>query len=137
MDLAGAVRVTNNSGEDYENAQVRLVVGVIRLVQNVADLAKAGRPGPLQPQPVPSAATTAPAPQAVRAVMLNMAEESIQARPAEITKEGISEYFLYTVEGRDTIPTGWSKRLPSFKARDVPIVSYYKFEQERWGDQVI
>src|SRR5688572_32960697 len=25
MDFAGAVRVTNNSGEDYENAQVRLV----------------------------------------------------------------------------------------------------------------
>src|ERR1041385_102600 len=32
MSLSGAVRVTNNSGEDYENAQVRLVVGVIRLV---------------------------------------------------------------------------------------------------------
>src|SRR5512141_2154088 len=36
MSLAGAVRVTNNSGEDYENAQVRLVVGVIRLVEDIA-----------------------------------------------------------------------------------------------------
>jgi len=27
MNLSGQVRVTNNSGEDYENAQVRLVVG--------------------------------------------------------------------------------------------------------------
>ena len=40
MTLAGAVRVTNNSGEDYENAQVRLVVGVIRLVEKIADLAQ-------------------------------------------------------------------------------------------------
>src|SRR5688572_18424300 len=45
MNFAGAVRVTNNSGEDYENAQVRLVVGVIRLVQEIADLARAGKPG--------------------------------------------------------------------------------------------
>src|SRR5881628_467665 len=40
MGLAGYVRVNNNSGEDYENAQVRLVVGVIRLVENIANLAR-------------------------------------------------------------------------------------------------
>ena len=40
MTLAGAVKVTNNSGEDYENAQVRLVVGVIRLVEEIAALAR-------------------------------------------------------------------------------------------------
>src|SRR6185369_10029346 len=34
MTLSGAVRVTNQSGEDYENAEVRLVVGVIRLVED-------------------------------------------------------------------------------------------------------
>src|SRR5512136_872972 len=43
MTLAGAVRVTNNSGEDYENAQVRLVVGVIRLVEDIAKLARPQR----------------------------------------------------------------------------------------------
>src|SRR5712672_2116730 len=47
MNLAGQVRITNNSGEDYENAQVRLVVGVIRLVEEIAELARAGRPGPV------------------------------------------------------------------------------------------
>src|SRR5512134_1179024 len=40
MTLAGAVRVTNKCGEDYENAQVRLVVGVIRLVEEIAALAR-------------------------------------------------------------------------------------------------
>src|SRR5438094_2849092 len=43
MDLAGFVRVNNNSGEDYENAQVRLVLGVIRLVEEIAQLAQDGR----------------------------------------------------------------------------------------------
>ena len=49
----------------------------------------------------------------------------------------LSEYFLYTIEGKDTIENGWSKRLPSFRAEGVPITSYYKFEKERWADQVI
>src|SRR4051794_29558261 len=40
LNLSGQVRVTNNSGEDYENAQVRLVVGTIRLVEEIAQLAK-------------------------------------------------------------------------------------------------
>src|SRR5207244_7527043 len=40
MTFAGSVRVNNHSGEDYENAQVRLVVGVIRLVEDIAQLAR-------------------------------------------------------------------------------------------------
>lgn len=139
MSLAGAVRVNNKSGEDYEQAQVRLVVGVIRLVENVADLAQNWRAGTrreLAEQVLTAGATMARG----RALNRNgvLLSDAIQAaRPKEIMKEGISEYFLYTVEGRDTIPNGWSKRLPSFKAAEVPLVSYYRYEKERWGDQVI
>ena len=68
---------------------------------------------------------------------VSAAVAGVPVKKREITKEGLSEYFLYTVEGRDTIPTGWSKRLPSFKADQVPVTSYYKYEKERWGDQVI
>ena len=138
MDFSGAVRVTNNSGEDYENAQVRLVVGVIRLVQEIADLARAGKPG----VPTTLAASTA-APAAARSLRMEAlgamaaADKLAEARPREIVKEGVSEYFMYTVEGRDTIPNGWSKRMPSFKTGTVPLTSYYKFERERWGEQVI
>ncbi|NIR16040.1 MAG: DUF4139 domain-containing protein, partial [Desulfobacterales bacterium] len=31
MQLKGYVRVTNNSGEDYENAQTRMIVGKINI----------------------------------------------------------------------------------------------------------
>jgi hypothetical protein len=136
--------VNNKSGEDYENAQVRLVVGVIRLVEEIAPLAQAGRPGA---QPTSGAGA--------RGMMGGMggagrggrgggfggggmggAIIEAELRPKEIVKEELGEYFLYTVEGRDTIPNGWSKRLPSFRTNDVPITSYYKFEKERWGDNV-
>jgi hypothetical protein len=136
MTLAGSVRVTNNSGEDYENAQVRLVVGVIRLVENIAQLAQQGRPGS-QPAPVPvNPPAAAPAMRALKAAVVE-ADRLEGTKQREVVKEEMGEYFLYTVEGRDTIPTGWSKRLPSFQTAGVPITSYYKFERERWGDTVM
>jgi hypothetical protein len=135
MNLAGHVRVTNNSGEDYENAQVRLVVGTIRLVEEIAQLAR-------QQQGQQPVALNAPAPAALPVLGKALAEydEAAQAgarAPKQVVKEGLSEYFLYTVEGHDTIPNGWSKRLPSFKAAEVPITSYYKYEKERWGETVM
>jgi len=54
----------------------------------------------------------------------------------EIRKEGLSEYFLYTIEGKETIPTGWSKRLLSFEAEEVPVVNLYKYEEEKYGRAV-
>src|SRR5207302_9486971 len=43
MNLAGNVGVTNNRGADYVNAQLRLAVGVIRLVEALAGLARRDR----------------------------------------------------------------------------------------------
>ena len=141
MDLAGNVRLNNKSGEDYENAQVRLVVGVIRLVEEIARLAQQGRPSP-ELGDVRLYAGALDVSGTVRARFANEIEglerrKDLAEKRAEITKEEMGEYFLYTVEGRDTIPDGWSKRLPSFQTPDVPITSYYKFEKERWGDNVM
>ena len=136
MQLAGAVRVTNNSGEDYENAQVRLVVGVIRLVEDIATLARQAAARELARPKSDSAPVEFERLQ--RQATVHFADGLAKAEKAkEIVKEGMSEYFLYTVEGRDTIPNGWAKRLPSFQTPDVPLTSYYKFEKERWGDRVL
>ena len=45
LNLTGYVRVTNNSGELYDTAQTRLVVGKINLVEKIADLAQRPPPG--------------------------------------------------------------------------------------------
>ena len=121
MRLEAYVRVSNNSGEDYENAQTRLIVGKIHLLDQIADLARQQfpygspqyPPSPLQqPMVLPAAGT----------VVTRALSELGRATPAEakeITKEGLSEYFLYTIEGTETIPNQWSKRLPSFDVSDV------------------
>ena len=57
MRLQGYVRVNNSSGEDYENAETRLIVGKINLLDQIAALARRqqpyGRPGP-RPVPMPA-----------------------------------------------------------------------------------
>ena len=44
MHLEGYVRIANSSGEDYENAQTRLVVGRVHLLDEIGALA--GSPAP-------------------------------------------------------------------------------------------
>ncbi|NIS79890.1 MAG: hypothetical protein GTO14_06735, partial [Anaerolineales bacterium] len=139
MRLQGYVRVTNNSGEDYENAQTRLIVGRVHILDEIAELARRqypyGRPGEVVPMP-----TVPRAPAREVRLMAKGAfveAEAAALRPPEIKKEGLSEYFLYTIEGTETIPTGWSKRLISFDVDEVPVVNLYKYEQQRYGNSVV
>jgi len=139
MRLQGYVRVTNNSGEDYENAQTRLIVGKVHILDLIAELARRqypyGRPGEVRIMRDLSARRGMEAKTELAAVTL--AAAGAPREPKEIKKEGLSEYFLYTIEGTETIPTGWSKRLISFNVDEVPVVNLYKYEQERYGDSVV
>jgi len=65
----------------------------------------------------------------VREYFAQGAVVELALRPKEIKKEGLSEYFLYTIEGTETIPTGWSKRLISFDVDEVPALNLYKYQQ--------
>ncbi len=141
MRLQGYVRVTNNSGEDYENAQTRLVVGKVHILEQIAQLAQRnypyGRPGSDgMDYEVPPAA---PSPRRMRKMVdeLRTMAEAAPMVAKEVIKEGLSEYFLYTIEGTETIPTGFSKRLASFEVEGIPVVNLYKYEEERYGDRVV
>lgn len=138
MRLQGYVVVTNNSGEDYENAHVRLIVGKVHILDQIAFLARLqypfGRPG--QEAGFWARDISAAARAKMKTDMDELAREDAYQRK-EIKKEGLSEYFLYTIDGTETIPNGWSKRLPSFDAAEVPVVNLYKYEEERYQQQVV
>ena len=127
MSLQGYVRVGNNSGEDYENAQTRLIVGKVHIIDQVAELAKRQYP---YGRPVIGVVDSG----GLRG--FGGAWRWVLGRK-EIKKEGLSEYFLYTIEGTETIADKWGKRLLSFEAEDIKIKSLYKYDEDRWRTQTI
>ena len=138
MRLKGYVVVTNNSGEDYENAQTRLIVGKVHILDQIAELARRqypyGRPGEV---PVPQAMPAPMEESRSRGIVMMEKLAAMPSRIKEVKKEGLSEYFLYTIEGTETISNGWSKRLLSFDVDQVPVINLYKFEKERYGPSVV
>ncbi|MHC4264885.1 MAG: DUF4139 domain-containing protein [Planctomycetota bacterium] len=146
MQLQGYVRIDNGSGEDYEKAQTRLIVGQVHLLDAIAELAQRehahGRPeiwekyrrlgyrGRLSGWEDDIAG-------GLGGDGLALFEELDAQEKKEIIKEGLSEYFLYTIEGIETIPNEWGKRLMSFDVEDIKVKSLYKYDEERWGRNTI
>lgn len=55
----------------------------------------------------------------------------------QIIKEGLSEYFIFTIEGTETVPNRWSKRMRSFDAGEVPVKVQYRYRAQEYGDQLV
>ena len=131
LAVTGYVRVSNSSGEQYDNAQTRLVVGKINLVEKIADLARRPAPGntPLAPTLAPADHSMTFPPEAIMAKYYQQAEKLADKKPEapkQVIKEGLSEYFLFTIEGRETIKDKEPKRLVALQVADVPLECVYK-----------
>lgn len=141
MHLEGYVRVDNQSGEDYEKAQTRLLVGQIHLLDQIAELARReypyGTPQAEQLPPVELGYGVLSDLEEVTKLENYYAREIVNLERKEIKKEGLSEYFLYTIAGTETIPHNWGKRLPSFEVQDIPVESLYKYDEEQWGQETV
>ena len=137
----GFVRVYNNSGEEYEDASVRLIVGTINLVEKIAQLAQV---------PMSDVSKLAEDKQrelrkdAARGVMIKAETAAVGGaaapatlQPKEIIKEGLSEYFVFAIEGTETIPNGWSKRLRAVESKAVPLKIQYRYRVPEYGDQLV
>lgn len=139
MGFEGFVRVTNNSGEEYEEAQVRLVVGKINLVEKIARLAQVSMAEVGQME---KGKRKALGREVLREAMV-AADRAMPAKaapaeePKQIVKEGLSEYFIYTIEGTETIPNGWSKRMRSFEGQTVPLRIQYRYREPEYGPQLV
>jgi hypothetical protein len=141
LHLEGFVRVYNNSGEEYEDAQVRLVVGRINLVQKIAELARVApekvaelaedQLARFKGQALKRAITEAPAAASAPAPAVRPEE------PKQVVKEGLGEYFIFTIEGTETVRNGWSKRMRSLEAAAVPVKIQYRYRPAEYGDQLV
>jgi len=142
LDLTGYVRVMNDSGELYDRTQVRLVVGTINLVEKIADLATRPAPG----GPDETVTFTRRAQGEALARLANEFDEIVDSRQLEasglvvdkrkdVVKQGLSEYFLFTIEGREDVKHQEPTRLVSMKVGDVPLECIYKLTDRAGGEQ--
>lgn len=118
--------VKNNSGEDFDNTTVRVVVGEINLVDKIADLA---RRGIIKEEAMRYVMRDAFAivPEALFADAVAM-ESRTRREAREIVQQAISEYKLYTIDGEVDIQNGWGQRLPSSPISDVPFDLSYEID---------
>ena len=139
MNVDGFIRVINNSGEDFPNAEVRLVVGKVNLVENIAELAQGkwryGELDDAKREEVRNqfAGKVKIAEEKEMALSESEADEGVSDKPKSIVKEGLSEYFLFTIEGKEKIPNGWQKRLKAFSAREVDVKVIYRASDRSTG----
>jgi hypothetical protein len=140
LQLAGYVRVTNNSGELYDNAQTRLVVGKINLVEKIADLARRPAPGANMPNLTGSSRLALGKELAEKEAEYDGKKRSgdlerglVVEKAKEVRKEGLSEYFLFTIEGREDISDKEPKRLVALKVAEVPLECFYKLTDRDGG----
>jgi hypothetical protein len=137
MKFRGYVRVFNNSGEEYENAEVRLIVGKINLVEKIAELAR--RQGVEMPST--DDALYERMRQKVTHGAIDLAEEEADGGGKrdgkKIVKEGLSEYFMFSVEGTETVANGWSKRMQAVKADNVKFDIVYRMRSYQYGPRPV
>jgi len=137
MDFVGYVRVYNDSGEEYGGAEIRLIVGTVNLVEKIADLAK--RNG--LPVPEPASAGFAQLRAKAARAMFDEAEavafEAPQSAPKGIVKQGLSEYFMFTVDGKETVKNGWSKRMRAVKAEGLQYETVYRMREHQYGPRPV
>ncbi len=139
MSFEGYVRVTNNSGEDYADAQIRMVVGTINLVEKIEELARRGiisRDDALGFHGGDKKMMSKRVRLAIREE-LEAAADSAARGPKQIVKEGLSEYFIFTVPGAETVKNKWSKRIRLFEGLEVPFDIKYRYRTAQYGLQLV
>ncbi len=143
MGIKGYVRVANNSGEDYAEAQTRLIVGQVHMLDEIAALARRQYPYD-SPGAITSDEFYTPPWRERKSNSIEMSVSGLSSesyiddgKAKQIIKEGLSEYFLYSIEGTENIENQWSKRLLSFEADNIKVESLYKYDEGRYGSQTI
>jgi hypothetical protein len=152
MDLKGYVNVANYSGQDFTNAHTRLIVGQTRLTEDIRTLAQRRYPyGPEiieedgyvtkynwlgKDEKIPILGEK-PILGRLFFNRLGVIGGDLAYDIKQIEKTGLSEYFLYTIEGTEDLPNTWAKRLQSLDVGKIPVKSLYKYDEDRYGNETV
>ena len=140
LNVTGYVRVFNNSGELYDNAQTRHGGGQHQPRREDRRPGEKAAAGPGAVRRV-GTGTGRDGPSGKKGAAFSDAiEDAEQAsgkleEAKEVVKQGLSEYFLFTIEGREDIKDKEPKRLIALKVAEVPLEWIYKLTDRDGGQQ--
>ena len=130
LALTGDVQISNQSGQDYPEARIRLVIGRVHLLQRIAELA--GMPITQLGRSERSKLRQ----QAARSLMLAEAKAPAAAPPV-IHRQPLAAYHIYSIAGHHTLRTGWRVRLRNFRAPAAPYRIDYRYRPRQYGAALV
>jgi hypothetical protein len=137
LQLESMIVLTNHSGKNYENARFSVLTGDTHLVDRLADLARArdpyGRPREERMKAAPEAIAGSDS-IAVKRSLMSLEQAAVHSPPV-VTREGVSDFFLFTIEGSQSIQNGWSKSLRMFPSYQAAALNLYKYDEQRYGNR--
>lgn len=139
--------ISNTSGEDFENAQTRLVVGEVNLEETILELSRRGLLDERSRDKFEKDfGRQVLAAQEMNAFynydadgdvsLVTAASPVMRKEAAEIIKQAVSEYYLYSVEGEENLENGWGKQLPNPAISDVKFNLSYEYNPFKYGYSV-
>jgi hypothetical protein len=97
MDLAGWVTVTNETGNTFKDAQVKLIAGDIHLAE----------------------------PKALRARFSSMGVGQVVVAAGQITEKAFAEYHLYELGRKSTLADHATKQIELLDVSGIPVIQRY------------
>ncbi len=137
LSLQQFTTIDNKSGEDFEEANTRVVVGEVNLVELIATLARTGIQISAKDLEL-GLAKMAMADEVRQEAMFESAPSSMpfgamQRNAKEIIKKAVSEYYLFAIEGTETIENGWAKELPNPLVENIEFDMSYEIDSQKHG----
>ncbi len=100
LDLSGWVNIKNNSGATFENAQIKLMAGDVKIEQN----------------------------RKRYSIEFSASSESAAGGRDQFKEQEFYEYHLYTLQRNSTIRDNQMKQISLFPAAKAPIEKEYRYE---------
>jgi len=136
--LTPYVSVTNNSGEEYEDAEINLIIGNVNLVESIRQLAQGGRWEEARAQ------FGAPKREAEKLEGRRGGlgaggggSDRDAATIKRVAKESVGEYAIFKIEGTETVSNGWTKRMRMAPPSTVKTIDLYASKPKEFGTSAL
>jgi hypothetical protein len=115
--------IANGSGEDYQDAEIRLVMGEVRLLPP-------GPQGPPGPRGAPGGGAGGGGAQ------MGMAFKAMEEAPEAFSQQGYAEYTFYTLARQESLDSGDTKRIELASAAELALKKLYVYDMDMYGPNV-